>query len=379
MAPETTTSTEIYLWYLARELARQRHEVTVVSYGGKHAPRPPPAERDGVRFRYSEASYSPEYVRFACDVLRREGPWDAIHVDWWFEIAAAAKRAAPDATICTFVHSPHPFDEHFRPKPLDAGKMMATDLILTNSAYMVGVVSALGPSIADKVRLTGLGVDTRLFAPATTPDRRAAVVAVRDRFQAGNLRLIVFPSRVEKGLLNLQRAVMALPGQIRREVAILVVGWMPPEGSSYGEFREVLRLYRNERCPMRWTGSVRQYDMPPYYCAGEAHSAVATIESFGLTNIEAMACGLPVIAANTGGPRDVVRDGDNGLLVPPNDPKSLAAALERVLTDRALARRISENGRRDAVGKWDWAIVAKRFVEAYGTRDKSAGGSPPGA
>jgi glycosyltransferase involved in cell wall biosynthesis len=76
-------------------------------------------------------------------------------------------------------------------------------------------------------------------------------------------------------------------------------------------------------------------------------------EPFGLVGIEANAAGRPVVASATGGVRDWLKDGVNGLLVEPGDPRALAAALERLLADPALQREIGEAGR---------ALVAARFT-----------------
>jgi glycosyltransferase involved in cell wall biosynthesis len=95
-------------------------------------------------------------------------------------------------------------------------------------------------------------------------------------------------------------------------------------------------------------------------------------EPFGLTPIEAMACGTPVIATGLGGSAEVLKDGVNCLMVPPGDPSAVAAAVRRLADDPALRHRLVENGYRtadelnvdalaDVLGAWHKA-AAERFA-----------------
>ncbi|HYY07812.1 MAG TPA: glycosyltransferase family 4 protein, partial [Actinomycetota bacterium] len=87
-------------------------------------------------------------------------------------------------------------------------------------------------------------------------------------------------------------------------------------------------------------------------------------ESFGIALVEGMAAGLPVVATDIPGYREVVTDGVEGLLVPPRDPEALAAGLVRVLTDPELAVRLGRAGRERA-RSFDWSIVVERLEELY--------------
>ncbi len=75
-------------------------------------------------------------------------------------------------------------------------------------------------------------------------------------------------------------------------------------------------------------------------------------EGVSLALLEAMAAGLPVIATAVGGLPEVVTDGVNGLLIPPQDPEALAQALARLLDDPALAKKLGENARRHVEEKF---------------------------
>ena len=71
-------------------------------------------------------------------------------------------------------------------------------------------------------------------------------------------------------------------------------------------------------------------------------------ESFGLVALEALACGVPVVATTAGGLKEIVEDGESGLLVPPGDAGALARALQALLTDEPLRQRLAEGARRRA-------------------------------
>ncbi|MCU1491254.1 MAG: glycosyltransferase [Acidimicrobiaceae bacterium] len=89
-------------------------------------------------------------------------------------------------------------------------------------------------------------------------------------------------------------------------------------------------------------------------------------EGFSLPAVEAMACGAPLVATTGGALPEVVgRDGEHALLVPPGDPGALASALERVLSDPALSRRLGAKGRARVLSRFTWAATARGTVEEY--------------
>ncbi|MFB7508241.1 glycosyltransferase, partial [Streptomyces broussonetiae] len=90
-------------------------------------------------------------------------------------------------------------------------------------------------------------------------------------------------------------------------------------------------------------------------------------EPLGIVNLEAMACGTPVVASRVGGIPEVVDDGRTGLLVDKDEDfeAGLARALDQVLGDPAGARRMGEAGRARAVGEFGWDAVARRTAGLY--------------
>jgi glycosyltransferase involved in cell wall biosynthesis len=102
------------------------------------------------------------------------------------------------------------------------------------------------------------------------------------------------------------------------------------------------------------------------YAEAEAAAVPSLYEGFSLPAIEAMACGLPIVATTGGALPEVVgRDGETGLLVPPGDPGALATALLRALGDAELRDRLGTAGRARVLEHFTWRAAAARTVEQY--------------
>ena len=98
-------------------------------------------------------------------------------------------------------------------------------------------------------------------------------------------------------------------------------------------------------------------------------------EGAPLSVLEAMAAGLPVVASAVGGVPEIVADGATGLLVPPDDAAALAAALEQLLADAALRRRLGAAGRERVRVRFDLAELQRAHLELY-ARELARAGRP---
>jgi phosphatidylinositol alpha-mannosyltransferase len=112
-------------------------------------------------------------------------------------------------------------------------------------------------------------------------------------------------------------------------------------------------------------GTIPHRAVPMLLAGADVAVAAATgQESFGYSLVEAMAAGIPVVATDIEGYRQVASDGVDALLVPPGDPQALAEAVGRVLDDPALAGRLAAAGRSRAAS-FDWPHVADRIEQVY--------------
>jgi glycosyltransferase involved in cell wall biosynthesis len=117
---------------------------------------------------------------------------------------------------------------------------------------------------------------------------------------------------------------------------------------------QLLELYREVALLVLPSVTVTCYGKP-----------VRISELLGLSILEAMACGTPVVASRLGGLREVVRHGETGFLVEPGDVAGLRHHLELVLEDPRRARQLGENGRQLALEQFSWDACARRCLEAY--------------
>ncbi|MHB1774748.1 MAG: glycosyltransferase family 4 protein [Acidimicrobiales bacterium] len=200
----------------------------------------------------------------------------------------------------------------------------------------------------DRMTVVPVGVDTDVFAPVD------GVTAV-----PGRLMVTTSSDVPMKGLVPLLEAVAKL--RTERQIELVVIG-KPRPGGRVDRALDRLGLRDVVRCV---TG-ISDGELAARY--GEAQVAVcpSLYEGFSLPTIEAMACGVPVVATTGGALPEVVgKDGETGLLVPPNDPGALAAAIGRLLDDADLAAALGAAGRRRVLGTFTWEVTARRTAECY--------------
>ena len=106
-------------------------------------------------------------------------------------------------------------------------------------------------------------------------------------------------------------------------------------------------------------------DLPPLYRSADAVVCVPWYEPFGIVPLEAMACGVPVVAAAVGGLTDTVVDGVTGVLVPPRRPDALAGALTALLADPPGRVEMGIAGAARARARYGWRRVAVATAQAY--------------
>jgi glycosyltransferase involved in cell wall biosynthesis len=160
-----------------------------------------------------------------------------------------------------------------------------------------------------------------------------------------------------KNLITLVEAVRVLRGRGERSLQLLVVG---ADGRKKSRATEAIQAARLTSEDIRFLGFVPDEDLPMLYSGSSAFVFPSLYEGFGLPLLEAMACGVPVIASNTSSVPEVV--GDAALLVPPTQAEAFADAIMRVRRDADLRRTIIEKGSNRAAG-FRWEKSARQHLE----------------
>ena len=228
---------------------------------------------------------------------------------------------------------------------LFAGVHNTADLNLVPSSAMLAQVRAHG---YQRVRWWHRGIDATRFTPAR------ADPAMRQRLSAGHPDdlLAVYVGRIsrEKQVHVLRDTVARLPG-----VRLALVGGGP-------ELATMQRYFADT--PAHFVGYLRGDDVATAYASADVLVFPSLSETFGLAPLEAMACGLPVIATTVGGLVDTVRDGVNALTYDPAVPHQITAQLERLRGDPALRQRLREGALAHARGR-DWQATMDQLIGFY--------------
>jgi glycosyltransferase involved in cell wall biosynthesis len=216
-----------------------------------------------------------------------------------------------------------------------------------------------------RIDIVPCGFDPEELWPIDRKTARAALGWREGEFAVLQLGRLV----PRKGIDNVIRAVAALRREHRVRVRLYIVGGNSdiPNVSATPEIGRLTAIAMEEGIEdaVFFVGRRGRDVLPMFYSACDVFVTTPWYEPFGITPVEAMACGTPVIGAEVGGIQFTVLHGETGLLVPPNDPRALAARLARLHDDPALARRLGEAGLKRVRREFTWRHVARSLNEVY--------------
>ncbi len=287
---------------------------------------------------------------------------DIVHTHTWYtNFAGALAKKTYGCKLVATVHSLEPL-RPWKKEQLGAGYALsswmeregleACDAIVAVSAEMKRDILNFYDIPAAVVHVIHNGVDPEKYRP---------------RDGAGSLKnfgirkpFVFFCGRLsrQKGIFDLLAAMDAVPEGTQ---LVLATG-KPDTPELVGELKAAVA----GRTDVVWIHEMLEDpDLVNLYNEAAVFACPSIYEPFGIINLEAMACETPVVACAVGGIKEVVVDGETGLLVPPGEPAKLGDALAAVLGDPALAAKMGKAGRRRVLGQFTWDRIAEKTLALY--------------
>jgi spore coat protein SA len=299
--------------------------------------------------------------------------FDLIQVDNRPRFAAAIKSKHPSTPLSLFLHSLTFITPPKASISATAKQLAIVDLIIVNSSSMESQLSRLFPEEMNKVHKIHLGVDLNRFRP---PSSQGSASAKRKfGLSRGRGFHVLFVGRLIplKGVPILIKAV----GLARKKVPhikLLIAG-----GAQRKRYLAGLRNQaRIEGVPVKFLGKIAHSKLHRIYWLGDCLVCPSQKhEAFGLVNVEALASGLPVIASNNGGIKEIVKPDENGYLIKGyHDPSHFAEKIVALAKRKSLAQLLGMQARIDAVNRFSWDGTADSLIEIY--RMKASAGREAG-
>lgn len=350
---------QVIAYNLAQALARSGHRVDYVASAPKHLQR---------QVNWGQIVYIPEREKRwgLLSPARRSmrdskiGQYDIVHVHAatdtlaYFAGYAARRTRFKECRLALGIYTPQVYGF---PRALDEAYWMylchAADVVFTLSNFSKHNVGQAYHVPLSKITVMYGGVDNSFFTPAKTntetPYRLLCCGRLAGRVQG---------RRQQKGIDILLRAMPMI--LTHHQVKLDIVG--------SGPLLEKFRAMAHELGigdHVQFPGFVEYDEMPQRYSAADLFILPSRRESFGLVLAEAMAAGLPVVATQVGAIPELVQHGETGMLIPPEDPAALAAAVNYLLRHPREMKQMGIEGRKRTREHFTWAKVAERVLASY--------------
>ncbi|MFC4907180.1 glycosyltransferase [Actinomadura gamaensis] len=366
----------VFVAALAAELGAQGHHVTV--YTRRDSPAPPGRVRlaPGVTVEHVPAGppsdvpkddllrWMPDFGNYLRDRWRADPP-DVVHAHFWMSgLASLQATRGPGAPRVPVVQTFHALGSVKRRHQggkdtspdgrvqMESEIGRAAEAVIATAVEETAELAAMGVP-ADRIEVVPCGVDLAVHSPDGPAEDRGAP-----------RRLVVLSRMVErKGVDTAIRALAHVPD------AELIVAGGPPaaELDADPEARRLLAVAAEADVAGRvhLVGRRSRDEVPALLRSADVVLALPWYEPFGMVPLEAMSCGVPVVATAVGGHLDSVADGESGLLVPPRDPVAAARAVNALLDDPARREAYGRAGRRRAEARYSWPRVARDTLSVY--------------
>ncbi len=391
----------VFTYYMTRELARLGHEVHIIA--GRPFPEADPAvhfhglktfriwdfmaDIDEYRFRTNPLlffhpvnMYEMMSTRlslgsllftfsmrayYKLHELAQEQPFDLVHDNQTLSYGILLMKAKGLPVVAS-IHHPLNIDRHNRliqvkglrrqalawlwfPWVMQDYTARRLDRIITCSDNSAATIQGLLHTPPGRIQVIHYGADTDMFRPMDEVEK-----------QPNSLLFVGDSEDRNKGALYLLEALHLLRHRVPFQTTF-IDHRPPPHLKLVQRLMKKYRLYNNiqilPRVPIE--GLARLYNQNQILVSPSLH------EGFGLPAVEAMACGIPVVATRAGALSEIIEDGVTGILVPPADSQALSEALKTLLSDPDLCRRMGQAGRERVLKNFTWRRTAEKMSQAY--------------
>ncbi len=375
----------VYVGQLARHLARIGYQVDVLTRRDDPALPEIVAWEDGIRVVHVEAGPAepipkeqllPFMADFAdrVEAMIREGVLrpDVVHANFWMSglVAAELKRRLGVPFVVTFHALGKVRRMHQRGSDRFPDERFAVEDRIVREADRI--VAECPQDEEDLIKLYGADpVRVEVIPAGFDPQELWPVGSARARRNAGlpaDERIVLHVGRMvpRKGVDDLVRGfARSALGRDRSGILVIVGGdGADADPAVTPEIGRLIDVAREEGVVdrVRFEGRVPRERLRDYYSAADVFVTTPWYEPFGITPLESMACGTPVIGANVGGIKFTVRDGETGYLVPPHDPDAIADRLDRLFDSPQLLTVLRTRSVRRVNALFRWSQVAAQFA-----------------
>ncbi len=376
----------VHVEFLSRELARLM-QVEVRAFGDQRITEGNLTVRG---YEVDHESYSaPRELRSVFGTLARDVDFGATNVDadvvhchtWYAHLGGILIKLAYGIPLVVTVHSLEPL-RPWKREQLKGGYDLSCWVERTALQLADAVIAVSEGTRADILRLFDVrpervhvihnGIDPELYRPVAETD-------ALERYGVDLHRpYVLFVGRItrQKGIIHLVRAIPSIDPSAQ----VVLCAGAPDTPEIAVEMESAVAEVQAQRDGVIWVREMLPREaVIQFYTHAALFCCPSIYEPFGIINLEAMACGTPVVASNVGGIPEIVVDGQNGLLVPlklytesPFEPRNparfsadLAAALNRLLADQPLRARMAGAGRHWVEERFAWSAIAERTAKLY--------------
>lgn len=386
----------VYVAEIARSLARLGHSVDVFTRrdspelapivdldAGARVVHVPAGPAEFVR-KERLLPLMEDFCRFVRKFCEENGGYDIVHANFFMSglVAAELKRALGMPFVMTFhalglVRRLHQGDaDEFPPERIEIERELinAADAIIAECPQDLEDLVTLYAADRRGIAVIPCGFEPKQFWPVERRFARKMLGFEPDDSLVLHLGRLV----PRKGADNVIRGLARLADTHGIRPRLVIVGGNSdvPDPAATPEIARLRRIAASEGVADRvvFTGRRSREVLKLYYSAADAFITTPWYEPFGITPVEAMACGTPVVGSNVGGIKFSVVDNETGFLVPPKEPDALAEQMARLCRDRRLGKRLGGGAARRAKSLFTWQAVVQSIAALYD--DVGAGRRP---